>query len=402
MNTIKAAWCRTYQFFFKIAIPVLPYRFPEELKSTSEVPALLKKKGIGNVLIITDIAIHSYGIIDPLKQALRENGICFSVYDETVPNPTISNVEEARKIYLDNGCEGLIGFGGGSCMDCAKVVGARIARPNKTVRDMKGIFRVMRRLPFTIAVPTTAGTGSETTLAALISDSDNHTKFTINDFYLLPDAAVLDPEVTRSLPPRITATTGMDALTHAVEAYIGRSTVKSTRAAATRAVRMIVDNLENAYADSNNMDARRSMLRASFLAGQAFTVSYVGYCHAVAHTLGGRYNTPHGLANAVLLPYVLEAYGESVYNKLKELAVVAGIADAATPAATAAKAFIELVRSMNARMNIPSQLPGICIKDIPDLAAKAEREANPLYPVPKLMTRKELERFYYAVMEEAE
>lgn len=402
MNAIKAAWCRTYQFFFKVAIPLLPYRFPDELKAISDVPALLKNKGISNVLIVTDVAIHSYGIIDPLKQALRENGIRFSIYDETVPNPTIKNVEEARQIYLDNGCQGLIGFGGGSCMDCAKIVGARIARPNKSVRAMKGIFRVMRRLPFTIAIPTTAGTGSETTLAALISDSENHTKFTINDFSLLPDAAVLDPEVTRSLPPRITATTGMDALTHAVEAYIGRSTVKSTREAATRAVRMIVDNLEKAYADSNDMDARRCMLRASFLAGQAFTVSYVGYCHAVAHTLGGKYNTPHGLANAVLLPHVLDAYGESVYNKLKELAIVAGIADADTPNESAAKAFIDLVRSMNARMNIPAHIPGIRTEDIPGLAARAEREANPLYPVPKLMTRRELERFYYTVMEDAE
>lgn len=402
MNAIKAAWCRTYQFFFKLAIPFLPYHFPMELESIMDVPALLKRNGIDNVLVVTDAAIHSCGIIEPLKRALEGSRICWSIYDETVPNPTVKNVEEARRIYLDNGCQALIGFGGGSPMDCAKVVGARIAKPNQSVCSMKGIFKILKKPPFTIAVPTTAGTGSETTLAALISDSETQSKFTINDFSLLPDAAVLDPEVTRSLPQRITSTTGMDALTHAVEAYIGRSTVKSTRAAAKRAVKLIVDNLEKAYADGSNMDARRNMLRASFLAGQAFTVSYVGYCHAVAHTLGGKYNTPHGLANAVLLPHVLEAYGESVYNRLKELAIVARIADEATPAETAAKAFIDMVRSMNARMHIPATLPGIHAEDIPALAVKAEREANPLYPVPKLMTARELEQFYFAVMEEAE
>lgn len=402
MNLFKIIFCRSYQFMFKLAIPLLPYRFPSVLNSLAEVPAFLKARSIDHVLIVTDVAIHSYGIIEPLKHALQENGIKFSIYDETVPNPTVKNVEEARKIYIENGCQALIGFGGGSCMDCAKIVGARIARPKKSVCRMKGIFKIMKKLPTTIAVPTTAGTGSETTLAALITDSDTQSKFTINDFSLLPDAAVLDPEVTRTLPQRITATTGMDALTHAVEAYIGRSTVKSTRAAATKAIRLIVDNLETAYADSNNMTARQNMLHASYLAGQAFTVSYVGYCHAVAHTLGGKYNTPHGLANAVLLPHVLEAYGSSVYNKLKELAIVAGIAGSDTPAETAARSFIEMIRQMNARMNIPDKLRGICAEDISMLAAKAEKEANPLYPVPRLMTRHELEQFYYKVMENAE
>lgn len=402
MNIFMHAFCRTYQFCFKVAIPFLPYRFPAELSSLKDVPAELKRRGISNILIVTDAAIHSYGVIDPLKEALRENGILFSIYDETVPNPTVKNVEEARRIYLENGCQGIIGFGGGSPMDCAKVVGARIVRPKKSVLQLKGIFKVLRKLPYTIAVPTTAGTGSETTLAALITDAETHNKFTLYDFNLIPDAAVLDPEVTRSLPPRITATTGMDALTHAVEAYIGRSTVPSTRRDALEAVRLICRNLEKAYFDSNDMDARRNMLRASYLAGRSFTVSYVGYCHAVAHSLGGKYNTPHGLANAVLLPYVLEAYGSCIYNKLKDLAIAAGIADAHTPSGAAGRSFIEMVRQMNARMNIPTKITGIQEKDIPALAAKAAREGNPLYPVPRLMTAKELEQFYYDIMEDAQ
>lgn len=402
MNPIRHAYCRTYQFLFKIAIPFLPYRFPMEIKSLKNVPGILKERSIKSVLIVTDAAIHSCGVIEPLKEALTEGGIRFCVYDRTVPNPTIENVEEARKLYLMNQCGAIIGFGGGSAMDCAKVVGARIARPHKSVRKLGGIFKVARRLPYTIAIPTTAGTGSETTLAALISDTENSRKFTLYDFALIPNAAVLDPDVTRTLPKHITASTGMDALTHAVEAFIGRSSVKSSRRDALEAVRLISQNLEKAYLHGDDMEARRNMLRASYLAGRAFTVSYVGYCHAVAHSLGGKYNTPHGLANAVLLPYVLEAYGKNVYNPLKELAIAAGIADVNTPAQAAAEAFIQMVRDMNARMEIPTTLPGIQKADIPALAARADHEANPLYPVPRLMTAGELEQFYYDAMEDAE
>lgn len=401
MNPVKHAYCRIYQFMFKIAIPLLPYHFPKELHALSDVPAALQEKNIQSVLIVTDAAIHSCGIIEPLKQALRESNIHYCVYDRTVPNPTIHNVEEAREMYIRHACGALIGFGGGSAIDCAKAVGARIARPRKSMRRLGGIFKVARPLPFTIAVPSTAGTGSETTLAALITDSDNHCKFTLYDFALIPNIAVLDPEVTRTLPRQITATTGMDALTHAVEAYIGRSTVHRTRRDALEAVRLISQNLETAYQNGDDMNARRSMLRAAYLAGRAFTVSYVGYCHAVAHSLGGKYNTPHGLANAVLLPYVLEAYGDCVYNQLKGLAIAAGIADDHTPAAEAAKAFIDMIRQMNARMGIPTKLKGINRADIPALAARADHEANPLYPVPKLMTARELEQFYLNVMEES-
>lgn len=400
MNLFKAVYCRSQQFVFKVAIPFLPYRSPILLQSVQEVPGMLQKRGLSRVLIVTDRVIHSCGVIEPLKRALEREGVFYIVFDETVPNPTIANVEKARSIYLENKCEALIGFGGGSAMDCAKVVGARIARPRKNVQKIRGLFKILKCLPFTLAIPTTAGTGSETTATALITDGDTHHKFTINDLSLIPHAAVLDPEVTRSLPPHITSTTGMDALTHAVEAYIGRSTVKSTRADAIRAVELISRNLENAYRNGDDMEARRNMLLASFYAGRSFAKSYVGYCHAVAHTLGGTYNTPHGLANAVLLPYVLDAYGSCVYNKLKRLAIAAGVANDRTSAETAAKAFIDMIRRMNADMKIPEKLPGIRREDILAMSTKAEKEANPFYPVPRLMTRRELEQFYYDIMED--
>ncbi|MBQ9765888.1 MAG: iron-containing alcohol dehydrogenase [Lachnospiraceae bacterium] len=401
MNIVKKAYCRTFQTVFKWAIPVLPYRSPKRLKKAEDIAPYLKKKNINNVLIVTDNFIHKSGMLKPLKEALEKYAIEYSVFDETVANPTVANVEKARSMYLGNSCKALIGFGGGSSIDCAKAVGARVVKPNQPIRKMKGILKIWKKLPLLIAVPTTAGTGSEVTLASVITDGETRHKFPINDFFLIPKVAVLDPELTRSLPKNLTATTGMDALTHAVEAYIGRSVTRDTHEDSIKAVNLIFANLEKAYEDGDDMKARANMLRAAFLAGRAFTKSYVGYCHAVAHSLGGKYNTPHGLANAVLLPYTLELYGESVYEKLGDLAKVTGVADKSLSDEEASKLFIHKIRTMNKNMGIPEKLSGIEEEDIVQLSTYAEKEANPLYPVPKLMTRKELEKLYYDVMEES-
>ena len=402
MNIVKTAYCRIFQQVFHAALPVLPYRKPEILGNVEELSNLLVEKGIGCVMLVTDQMIRSCGLTARLEELLQDREIRCIVYDKTVANPTTDNVEEALAWYLEEKCEALIGFGGGSSMDCAKAIGARVARPDKQLDKMEGILKVLRPLPLLIAVPTTAGTGSETTLASVIVDSKTRHKYPINDFPLIPRYAVLDPEVTRSLPPTLTATTGMDALTHAVEAYIGRSTTKETRQDAVNAVRLIFANIRDAYADGNNMKARKQMLRAAYLAGNAFTRSYVGYVHAVAHSLGGKYNTPHGLANAVLLPFVLEAYGQTAFRPLHVLAVAVGISDWRESDEQGAKKFIEAVRQMKRDLNIGDTIPDIQKKDIPALARKAEKEANPLYLVPKLMTAKQLEELYYMVMEEQE
>lgn len=401
MHLIKRGFCRIFQTVFKLAIPLLPYRSPLTLDHADQLPDLLRAQKIQRVLIITDGFLHTSGALEPMKKILKEADIHFTVYDEVVPNPTVWNVEGARDRYIKDACQALIGFGGGSSIDCAKAVGARIARPKLTIPKMRGILKIWKKIPYLIAIPTTAGTGSETTLATVITDDKTHHKFPINDFPLIPRAAVLDPENTRTLPPHLTATTGMDALTHAIEAYIGRSTVKSTREDALTAARLIAENIERAYQDGNDMDARKNMLTAAFRAGRAFSMSYVGYCHAVAHSLGGRYHTPHGLANAVLLPYILESYGSTIHRKAKDIAIAMHIADVDTPADVATRDLIAKIRQLNEAMGIPSKLKGIRPEDIPQLAAFANKEANPLYPVPKLMDKKELERFYYDVMEEA-
>lgn len=395
MNVLKKVYCRTFQAAFRLAMPFMPYREPEILNRVAEVEPLLKKLDVKSVLLVTDKQLRGFGATANLEKILEKGGIKCHVYEDTCPNPTVNNVEAARDLYVKENCEALIAFGGGSSMDCAKAVGARIAYPHKSVNQMKGLLKVLKKIPTLIAVPTTAGTGSEVTITSVITNSEIKHKYTMNSFPLIPDYAVLDPEVTLTLPPSLTATTGMDALTHAVEAYIGGSTTKETRAYALEAVKLIFENLEIAYADGKNEVARRNMLRAAYIAGIAFSKSYVGYIHAVAHTLGGQYNIPHGLANAVLMPIVLDEYDACAYEKLHQLAVAAGLSKETDDVKISAKKFIQAIRNMNSRMNIPTGFDNVVETDIPMMAEHADAEANPLYPVPKLMDAKELEGIYY-------
>lgn len=397
MNPIKAIYCRSVQAVLRAALPVLPYREPQVFHSCGELSTVFQKENIRRVLIVTDAGIVRSGIAAQLEAVLDEDDISYAVYDQTRPNPTVVNVEQALSLYRRYRCQALIAIGGGSSMDCAKAVGARLARPGTPLGKLKGTLRILRPLPTLIAIPTTAGTGSETTLAAVITDTQAQHKYVMNDFVLIPKYAVLDARLTLSLPPHLTATTGMDALTHAVEAYIGRSTTRQTRQEALEATRLVFANVERAYRNGKDYEARSNMLTAAYRAGIAFSRSYVGYVHAVAHSLGGQYNIPHGLANAVLLPYVLESYGSCIYRKLHDLAVAAGVASPQEEDAGAAAKFIRAIRQLNARMGIPETLEGIRPEDIPVMAAHAEKEANPLYPVPRLMTREELTFFYEQV-----
>lgn len=402
MFILKKIGCRAFQMAFRIALPVLPYREPELLSSCSELGDVFTKEKTGSVLIVTDAGIVKNGLVAALEAVLEQCRIKYTVYDKTEPNPTVKNVEDALELYKQNNCDTLVAIGGGSAMDCAKAVGARAVYPKKPLSKMGGILRVLHRLPTLIAIPTTAGTGSETTLAAVITDRAANHKYALMSFPLIPHVAVLDASLTYTLPPHMTSTTGIDALTHAVEAYIGRSTSRETRRLALEAVRLVFENVEKAYADGHDHAARENMLLAAYKAGVAFSKSYVGYIHAVAHSLGGRYGTPHGLANAVIMPYVLDEYGPCVYKKLCRLGVAAGVCSEKDSPEIGAKKFIAAIRALNERMSIPDRLAGIQKEDIPAMAKHAEREANPLYPVPKLMTRKELESFYYKIADWSE
>ncbi len=392
--SIRTAWYRSFQAVMKVAANFLSFEPPELLEGPGAIkrlPALIKAKGFSKVLIVTDKGLMSARLLDGLFSSLEAEGIAYALFDGVQANPTIQNIEDALAVFLSGSCQAVIAFGGGSSMDCAKGCAVRVTNPRKTLPRMRGLLKVGNRPAPVFAVPTTAGTGSETTAVAVISDPSTHEKYAISDPKLIPPYAVLDPELTIGLPPHITSTTGMDALTHAVEAYIGRSNTANTIEKAELAVGLIFANIETAWRDGSNIEARAAMLRASFYAGIAFTRAYVGYVHAIAHNLGGLYGVPHGLANAVTLPYVLDFYGESVYGKLARLADIARVPSPGQDDEAKAKAFIAAIRDMNRRMDIPSAIPQLRDIDIPLIVRRALGEAHPDYPVPRFMTRKDCE-----------
>lgn len=402
MNPFYKLYCRCFQRVIYLAMFFLNWRVPEQISgegSLAKLPAFAKNHGWKSALLVTDQGLMSLGMAQPIIDGFKAEGMNIVVYDKVVPNPTITNIEEGLKLYHDNKCDVIIALGGGSPMDCAKGIGARVARPNKPIPKMKGILRVLKQLPPLVAIPTTSGTGSEATLAAVISNPDTHEKYPINDPVLIPRYAVMDPLLTVGLPKHITSTTGMDALTHAVEAYIGSENTSATKKNAVAATQLIFKYLKRAYDDGQDKEARNKMQEASLLAGMAFTRAYVGYVHAVAHSLGGFYGVPHGLANAVILPHVLDAYGKKAYKKLARLAEAVGIEGADDEAK--AKKFIQEIKDMNAYMDIPTKIQGkwtIKEEDIPTMADRAFKEANPLYPVPEIWSREDLIKIYREIM----
>jgi len=388
MNRIFA---RTYQTILRASSYAMPFRRPEILSGEGAVlrlPERVRREGVRHILFFVGRSGQRMPFYEALLEAFRAEGIEVTVYTGTVPNPTVGNVEEALALFRENGCDGLLAMGGGSQMDCAKIVGARFARPGKTVRDLKGLLKVGKKIPPLFVIPTTAGSGSEVTIAAVVSVPETHEKFGISDPALIPLAAVLDPLTTVSLPPNITAETGMDALTHAVEAYIGRSNTKETARSGLDATKLIFESLPTAFSNGSDPAAREKMLRGSYEAGVAFTRAYVGYVHALAHAVGGLYGVAHGQANAILLPLVLEAYGDSAYRRLAELADAAGIGSGGV--AEKAADFIAAIRRMNDTMGIPRNISSLREEDIPLLAGRAAKEGNPLYPVPRILDAEEL------------
>jgi len=380
--------CRAFQVSMRGLMPLLDWKEPRLLRgpgSIDELPGLMQSLGLRRVLLVTDPGLQKLDLPGGLRRGLERVGVACAVYDRTEANPTVQNMEGAYALYRENSCEGIVGFGGGSSIDCAKGAGVLAARPGKSIPQMRGQLKVLKRIPPLFAVPTTAGTGSEATVACVVRDPDTGEKYAINDPMLRPQYAVLDPALTVSLSPGLTAQTGMDTLVHATEAFLGRSGVGWSDAKALEAVGLVFGSLEKAYADGGDLQARGAMLEAAYRGGLAFSRAYVGYCHGIAHNLGGLYGLPHGLANAVILPYILDWYGPSAHTRLALLAEAAGISEAGQSNAGKADAFIAALRAMNARMGIPETFDCIREGDIPLLAGRALKESNPLYPVPKIM-----------------
>ena len=352
--------CRAFQRGFALGARLLPWRTPTVLSgagSLLKLPDVFSREGVSRPLVVASRRQCADERFLALRAALEGRGIRPSVFSG----------------------DSFLVLGGGSPIDAAKVAAARVVRPDKTVAQLGGLIKVRRPLPLFIAVPTTAGTGSEATIAAVVT-GEEHRKYAVSDLCLIPRYAVLDPTLTLSLPPAVTAQTGTDALTHAVEAYLSLYyNTRETRALAESAVRDIFRYLPVACRDGQSLTARERMLRASFDAGCAFTRACAGNVHAIGHTLGGLYGIPHGLACAVTLPVVLEDYGAAVHPRLARLGSLIGLTGTERERAVG---FLAAIRALNASLGIPDRFDGIRGEDLPRMAAWAAAEANPVYPVP--------------------
>ena len=343
--------------------------------------------GHRKVLIVTDGVIHKLGLLKNLTDALTAGGTPWVVFDEITPDAPIPLIERGIAFHREHGCDAIVAFGGGSSMDASKAIAVSIANPGKSLRALAGYFKGLRTPEPIYAVPTTAGTGSEVTVAAVISDPERQSKLVIVDPRMVPKMAALDPSLMTSLPPHITAATGIDALTHAVESFVGHWATPYTDGMGLAAVGLIFENLRTACTDGKNLQAREKMLLASTYAGIAFTRANVGYVHAIAHQFGGRYHTPHGLANAIMLPHVLRFSAPVITDRLAQLAVRAKVGVEGEPEDELADKFIAAVEQLSRDVGIPTTLAALKEADIPALAKAACHEAHTGYPVPRYLTQ---------------
>ena len=351
------------------------------------------------ILVVTDAVIAGLGMMKPMLDAIAAGGTAHVVFDQVTPDAPIPMIEQGIALFRAQDCDAIVAFGGGSAMDAAKAIGLAAAN-DEHPRELAGYFKG-RHGPVPIyAVPTTAGTGSEVTGAAVVSDPADRRKLVIADTRIVPLMAALDPCLMTGLPPQITAATGMDALTHAVEAYIGLWATDFTDRMALAAVAMIYRNLPLAFADGEDLAAREQMSLASTFAGLSFTRANVGNVHAIAHQLGGRYHTHHELANEIMLGPVLRFCAESVPAKLAMLALRAGVGRQGEPEAELARKFLDSVAELNRSLGIPSHLDDLRAEDIPELAKAACWEADTNYPVPRVMSQEACEALLREVLPE--
>ncbi len=399
----RVQFFKVVQFFLKVTGKLIRLRTPQLFEGPGSAIQLcdhIGASGVKKLLIVTDAVLVKIGLLEPMQKHLASLGISYIVYDGVEPNPTIEQIEEGFATLKRAQCTAILAVGGGSSMDAAKVIAARATNPYRVSR-MAGLMRLIRKPAPLYALPTTAGTGSEVTFAAVVSDPASTRKFAIMDPKLVPLAAALDAEVMVGLPPAITAATGMDALTHAVEAYISRNHTPDTDAQALQATRLIMQNLEAVYEDGGNLQARQAMALASFKAGVAFTTAGVGYVHAIAHNFGAYYHLPHGLANAIILPRVLEFSKPECVERLARLAEVSGLRSGSQSDEALADAFIEKIRTLNRRFEIPTQVDKLRVQDIPQISQKALSEAHWFYAVPRYMDQAQCESFVRQMLPQA-
>lgn len=341
---------------------------------------VLKKQHLTRYMIVTTPGFIKRGTLQSFFDALNQNDIQYSIFHDVKPDPDISDVEMLKEMYIKDSCQALIAIGGGSVIDCSKVALACVQMKKLDVTTVLHTGRVSKQLPLLIAVPTTAGTGSEVTAGAVITDPIQKRKYALSNLFLIPKYAVLDSSLLVSLPSKMTAYTGMDALTHAIEAYINHFNNRKTNKYALEAIQSIFQYLVPSFEDGSNITYRLELLEASYKAGVAITNNYIGYVHAIAHGIGGMYHLQHGMINAIILPIVLEEYGHTITKKLAYIADIVGIAGHTDQ--QKAEYFIKKLKEINQALGIPTSIPEIQDSDIHYLATGAEKEGNPAYPTP--------------------
>ena len=393
LHTLEVLFLRIYMTIFKAVTFILPFKWPQTFEGPDSSLQLMRHigaEGHKRVLIVTDAMLVKLGLLDKMKAELDKAGVQHWTYDGVLPDPTVAQIEAGYALCKEHDCQAIVAVGGGSSIDAAKMIGARF-KNNKDIVKMTGLFRVFWGMLPLYAVPTTAGTGSEVTIAAVVSDPEQQRKLPAMDLKLMPTAAALDGALMTGLPAPITAATGMDALTHAVEAFISRNAMQRTDEKAIEATQLILANLETAFSEGSILEARQSMARASHLAGIAFTQAGVGYVHAIAHNFGALYHVPHGLANAIVMPHVLRYSLPECAPRLAKLARECGVGEAQADDQSLAQAFIDKIQQMNNTFGIPSTLDKLQAADIPRIAKAALAEARFTYAVPRYMDKTKAE-----------
>ena len=375
MNTFKKIYCRIFQTCFRIALPFLPYREPELIDGFKNVPAVLKKHHISHILLVTDPGVYKLGLTKPLEKQLSKSQISCTIYKDTVANPTSANVEDAKDLYLDHECQALLAFGGGSSMDTSKAIGIIIANPEfEDVRSLEGTAPTRKPCVPIIAVPTTAGTAAEVTINYVITDVERKRKFVCVDPHDMPIIAVIDPEMMSSMPKGLTASTGMDALTHAIEGYTTKAAWEMTDMFHLKAIEIISRSLRDAV--DNKKEGREGMALGQYIAGMGFSNVGLGIAHSMAHTLGAVYDTPHGVACAMMLPIVMEYNQECTGEKYREIARAMGVKGVDEMSQDEyRKAAIEAVKKLSVDVGIPTKLEAIKEEVLQFLAESAHADA---------------------------
>ena len=339
-----------------------------------EIPALVAAKGFKKAFIATDPDLVKFGVTGKVTALLDEAGMAYEVYSDIKPNPTIENVKSGVAAYKASGADYMITIGGGSSMDTGKAIGIIINNPEfADVRSLEGVAPTKNRTVFTIAVPTTAGTAAEATINYVITDVERKRKFVCVDTNDIPDIAIVDPDMMSSMPKGLTASTGMDALTHAIEGYTTKAAWTLADCLNLEAIKLISHNLRKAV--NNDPDGREAMALCQFVTGMAFSNVGLGIAHSMAHTLGAVYDTPHGVACAMMLPIVMEYNAETTGDKFKNIAEAMGVDTTGMDQATYRKAAVDAVRQLSIDVGIPTKLAALKEEDLDFLAESAYADA---------------------------